>query len=99
MHITSKLMVTASTHLREELPPDIVRSANLESTMNDLFNVFAAWREKDAKLFESFLNEPYFKWEESLIDKLIEIKPSITFDEIWDEGINQQCTTIKYYEN
>ena len=80
--------VTASTHLREELPPDIVKSANLESTMNDLFNVFAAWREKNAKLFESFLNEPYFKWEESLIDKLIEIKPSITFDEIWGEGIN-----------
>lgn len=81
-------MVTASTHLREELPPNIVRWANLESTMNDLFNVFAAWREKDAKLLESFLNESYFKWEESLIDKLIEIKPGITFDEIWDEGIN-----------
>ncbi len=80
--------VTASTHLREELPPNIVRWANLESTINDLFNVFAAWREKNAKLFESFLNESYFKWEESLIDKLIGIKPSITFDEIWDEGIN-----------
>ena len=83
-----------SMHLREELPPDIVRWANLESTMNDLFNVFSAWREKDAKLFESFLNESYFRWEESLIDKLIEIKPSITFDEIQDEWIN--LASVRY---
>ena len=75
-------------NLREELPPDIVKWANLESTMNDLFNAFAAWREKDAKLINDFLNQPYFNDQESMINKLIEIKPGITFDEIGDEWVN-----------
>lgn len=78
----------ASKNLREEVPPKIVKWANLKSTMNELLDIFAAWREKNAELINNFLDQPYFKWEESLIDKLAEIKPTITFDEIGDEGIN-----------
>ena len=81
-------MVNTSTHLREELPPDIVKWANLESTINSLYDTFAAWREKNAELLDNFLNQPYFNGEESIINKLIEIKPNITFNEIGNEWIN-----------
>ncbi len=77
-----------SRNLREELSPKIVKWAHLESTMNELLDTFVAWREKNAESINNFLNQPYFKWEESLIDKLAEIKPNITFDEIGDEWIN-----------
>ena len=77
-----------SKHLREELPPNIVKWANLRSTINDLLDIFAEWREKNADLVNNFLEQTYFKWEESIIDKLIGVKPSITFDEIGEEWIN-----------
>ena len=77
-----------SKHLREELPPNIVKWANLRSTINDLLDIFAEWREKNANLVNNFLEQTYFKWEESIIDKLIGVKPSITFDEIGEEWIN-----------
>ena len=80
-------MVT-SMNLREEVPVNIVRWANLESTMNDLFNNFEAWEQRNAELVNKFFDQPYFRWEESLINKLIEINPNIPFDDIKDEWVN-----------
>lgn len=85
-----------SMHLREELPPNIVKWANLESTINDLFKNFNAWEERNAELVNKFFNETYFRWEESLINKLIEVKPDIKFNDIKDEWIN---LAILLYDN
>lgn len=89
-------MVTTSLHLREELPTNIVKWANLEVTMNDLFNNFRAWEERNAELINKFFEQPYFSWEESLIDKLVEREPNIQFDDIKHEWIN---LAILQYDN
>ena len=80
-------MVT-SMNLREEVPVNIVRWANLESTMNDLFNNFEAWEQRNAELINKFFNQNYFTWDESLINKLIDNQPHLQFDDIKDERIN-----------
>ena len=77
-----------SLHLREEVPEDIVLSANLDKTVHQLYDTFASWREKNAELLNTFLDQSYFKGEESLINKFIEIKPDIKFSDIEDEWIN-----------
>ena len=77
-----------TTNLREEVPINIVKWADLETAMNDLFSNFWAWEEKNAKLIDKFADQPFFRWEESLINKLVEVKPDITFDHIKQEWIN-----------
>ena len=89
-------MVSTSLHLKEELPPDIVKWANLESTMNELFKNFNAWEERNAELINKFFNESYFRWEESLINKLLENEPILNFNHIKDEWIN---LAILLYDN
>lgn len=74
--------------LREKVPVNIVKWAGLENTMNDLFETFAAWEEKNAELVNNFFDQLYFRWKESLLNKLIEIKPDIKFDDMKDEWIN-----------
>ena len=66
-------MATMSMNLREEVPINIVKWARLETTVNELFNNFEAWEERNAELINRFFDQPYFKWEESLINKLIQI--------------------------
>ena len=80
-------------NLREEVPVNIVKWARLERTMNDLFNTFEAWEQRNAELVNSFFDQPYFRWEESLIDKLIQVEPSIKFEDIKDEWINLALLT------
>lgn len=80
-------------NLREEVPVNIVKWARLERTINDLFNNFEAWEQKNAELVNKFFDQPYFRWEESLINKLIQIEPSIKFDDIKDEWINLALLT------
>lgn len=75
-------------NLREKLPPDIVKWAKLDSTINELFKNFEAWKQKNAELVNKFFDQNYFKWEESLINKLIEVDRDIKFDDIADEWIN-----------
>ena len=75
-------------NLREEVPVNIVKWASLETTMNDLFDAFEEWRQRNAELVDRFFNQEYFTGEESLINKLIEVKPNIDFNEIKDEWIN-----------
>jgi len=74
--------------LREKVPVNIVKWAGLENTMNDLFETFAAWEEKNSELVNNFFDQLYFRWKESLLNKLIEIKPDIKFDDMKDEWIN-----------
>ncbi len=81
-------MVTTRIDLREKVPVNIVRWAGLENTMNELFKNFEVWEQRNAELVNKFFNEWYFRWEESLINKLIEVKHDIKFDEIGDEWIN-----------
>ena len=88
--------MATSLNLREELPPDIVKWANLEKTMNDLFRDFKAWEERNAELVNDFFNQAYFRWEESLINKFTEIEPTLKFDDIKNESIN---LAILLYEN
>ena len=75
-------------NLREEVPVNIVKWARLEKTMNDLFNTFEAWEQRNAELVNRFFDQPYFRWGESLIDKLIEVQDDIKFNDIKDEWIN-----------
>ena len=81
-------MVTTRMDLREKVPVNIIKWAGLENTMNDLFETFAAWEEKNAELVNNFFDQLYFRWKESLLNKLIEIKPDIKFDDMKDEWIN-----------
>lgn len=77
-----------SKNLREEVPINVVKWANLETTINELFKNFEAWEQRNAELVNRFFDETYFRWEESLITKLIEVKRDITFDDIKNEWIN-----------
>ena len=79
--------------LREKVPVNIVKWANLERTINDLFNNFEAWEKRNAELVNKFFDQTYFRWEESLIDKLISVKPDVKFDDIKDEWINLALLT------
>ncbi len=79
--------------LRESVPVNIIKWANLESTINALFNDFEAWEQRNAELINKFFNQSYFRWEESLINKLIEVKPNIEFNDIKDEWINLALLT------
>ena len=87
-------MVDVSKNLREEVPTNIVRWANLELTTNDLLNNFEAWEQKNAKLVNKFLEQPFFTWEESLIEKLIDHDRNVTFADIKREWIN--LATLQY---
>ena len=86
-------MAINRSELTKEVPTNIVKWANLESTINDLFNNFEAWERRNAELVNKFFDQTYFKWEESLIDKLISVKPNIKFDDIKDEWINLALLT------
>ena len=81
-------MVATRIDLREQVPANIVKWAELENTVNELFNTFEMWEEKNAELVNRFFNQTYFRNEESLIDKLIEAKPDIKFNDIEKEWIN-----------
>ena len=82
-------MITGRTDdLREKVPVKIVKWAGLENTMNELFNNFEAWEQRNAELVNRFFNQTYFRWEESLLNKLIEVKNDIKFEDIKDEWIN-----------
>ena len=70
------------------IPPDIIKWAKLEKTTNDLLNNFEEWKERNAELINRFFNQPYFLWEESIINKFSEIQPDLDFDYIKDEWIN-----------
>ena len=73
---------------RKEISPNIVRWASLDNTMNKLFDNFEIWKERDSELVNQFFNQPYFSWEESILNKFTEVDPTITFDHIENEGIN-----------
>lgn len=75
-------------NLNREIPADIVKWQKLEKTMSSIFNTFWAWEEKNAELINKFLDQPFFNWEESLFEKLIETNANIKFDHIKDEWIN-----------
>ena len=86
-------MAVTNANLIEKVPVNIVKGANLEIIMNDLFDSFEAWEQKNADLVNRFFNQSYFRWEESLIDKLVEVKPDIKFDDIKNEWINLALLT------
>lgn len=74
--------------LRRELPPDIAKWNLVDKTMNAVYDTFENWRNKNAQIINMFFDQPYFSWEESLIDKFAEIHPDLKFDAIKDEWIN-----------
>lgn len=82
--------------LREKFPPDIIKWANLETTANNLLDNFETGHKKNAELINRFFEQPYFRWEESLINKFSEIKPDIKFDDIKNEWIN---LALLYYKD
>ncbi len=81
-------MVVVSMNLKEEVPANIVKWARLEKTVNDMFDTFEAGEQRNAELINRFFDQPIFYWEESLIDKLIEVKADIKFNDIKNEWIN-----------
>ena len=81
-------MVVRSMNLREEVPVNIVKWAKLDETMNKLFDTFEAWEQRNAELVNRFFDQPYFRWGESLIDKLVEVQDDIKFSDIKDEWIS-----------
>lgn len=89
-------MVSSRIDLREKVPVNIVKWAGLENTMNELFNNFEAWEQRNAELVNRFFDQAYFRGEESLINKFTEIKPDIKFEDIKDEWIN---LAILLYDN
>lgn len=80
--------MATSVNLREEIPLDIAKWANLDRTMNDLADNFAAWEHKNAELVNNFLKQPFFTGEESLIGRLIDNDGNVTFANIKEEWIN-----------
>ena len=82
--------------LREKFPPNIIKWANLETTANNLLDNFETGHKKNAELINRFFEQPYFRWEESLINKFSEIKPDIKFDDIKNEWIN---LALLYYKD
>lgn len=75
--------------MREKIRSDIIKWwVNLEWTTNSLLSTFEAGQERNAEIINNFFNQPYFSWKESLIDKLAENNPNITFEDIKDEWIN-----------
>jgi hypothetical protein len=42
----------------------------------------------NAELVNRFFDQTYFRGEESLINKLVEVSPHVEFNDIKDEGIN-----------
>ena len=78
----------SNVNLSDTIPVNIVKWAKLEKIMNNLLSGFEAWEQRNAELVNRFFDQPYFKWEESLINKLVEIKPNIKFDDIKCEWIN-----------
>ena len=81
-------MVVVSMNLQKEVPSNIVKWARLEKTVNDLFDTFEAGEQRNAELINRFFDQTYFRWWESLINKLAEVKPDIKFEDIKDEWIN-----------
>ena len=86
-------MAVTNANLIEKVPVNIVKGASLETIMNNLFNGFEAWEQRNAELVNRFFNQSYFRWEESLIDKLVEVRPDIKFDDIKNEWINLALLT------
>ena len=78
----------SSAELREAVPIDIIKWAKLESIINDLFENFKLWEERNAELVNKFFQQEYFNGRASLIDKLVSTKPDVEFDDIKEEGIN-----------
>ena len=83
-------MVATRIDLREQVPANIVKWAELENTVNELFNTFEMWEEKNAELVNRFFNQTYFRNEESLIDKLIEEIIIIGTENIKTAKVNPQ---------
>jgi len=81
-------MVVVSMNLQKEVPSNIVKWARLEKTVNDLFDTFEAGEQRNAELINRFFDQTYFRWWESLINKLAEVKPDIKFEDMKDEWIN-----------
>ena len=54
--------------LRKKLRTKIAKNPDLGNSVNKLFENFKKWKEKSADA-EYFFNQPYFSWEESLINK------------------------------
>ena len=77
-----------TTNPGKEAPQNIINSSNPNSIIGRLFDNFNGTGKNDAEQIYKFINQPYFSWEESLINKIIEIDPSITFDQIKDGWIN-----------
>lgn len=71
-----------------EVPPKIISGAKLKLTTDALQKSFEAGEERNAELTNSFFNQPYFKWEESLINEFSKVQPDIDFDYIKEEWIN-----------
>ena len=86
--------MTNSANLREEVKINVVKWTNLETTINSLFKNFENWEERNAELIDRFFDQSFFKWEESLINKLSEINENLNFEDIKDEWIN--LATLKY---
>ena len=74
--------------LAENVPEHLFRNAKLQTIVDQLFDNFAKWKEKDAELVNEFFNQPFFRWWESLINKCAEIDSNIDFDSIKNEGIS-----------
>ena len=81
-------MDSVSKNLSKEVPSNIVQWASLEKTVNDLFDTFEAGEQKNAELINRFFDQTYFRWWESLINKLTGIDPNLKFDDIKKEQIN-----------
>lgn len=76
------------------------KTTSLDDIVNRLANTLDNGEKKDPEqLTYKFLNQPYFSWEESLIDKFAEIEPTITFEQIKNKGINLGALKLSNWES
>ena len=73
--------------LAENVPEHLFRNAKLQTIVNQLFENFAEWKEKNAELVNEFFSQQFFRWGESFIDECAKIDKNIDFDYIKNEGI------------
>ena len=73
----------------------IVNSPTLQNAVNDeLSNNLENAEKRKAEIINKFFNQPFFRWEQSLIDALLENNPNINFDDIKNEWVN--LAVLKY---
>ena len=80
-----------------EIPIHITKWKKVDGTVNsELTHNFENWEISNAEILNKYFNQWFFKWEESILDTLLENEPDAKFDDIKNEWIN---LAILQYDN